>query len=1159
MRLHATAAVLCALMAAVSQRTSAGDNPLRPQLVVPRIAAAPTIDGIIQPAEWERAAVVSGFILAQGGKMGTPNARTYIAHDGTNLYMGVYCELLPGQVPTRNYRRRDEPVYMDTNQLELWLTPPFKGQLVTYQMIGNAYGAIFDNRQVPDLGSVVVGWNARWTFKNSFKAGEYWMAELSVPFADFGVGKVSPAEPWGGLIAIAWPQRSWPFTGGWYKNVQNHAQLIFADDGTAVRLEDMSSLLANKFAPKCSVINAGKDEAAFELAFRAGGVEHKQTVKVPAGGVAACECSKDIPPAKDAQKGVLTITAPGNRTLLTGEWIFDQPDPAKEKARKVPEPEKPFAMRTLFAPLACGVKAWADLLDYPKRDALAVVRFSVLPAGQAKAIATADVKTFAYDSAETYLWLPKDLTVGDYEVKAEFLDKAGALLDAKSNKFTRTDLKKEFYWLGNTHGTKRTIAPPFTALKAAKNSLAVWGREYRMDGALPAQVVSRSAEMLAAPATFVAIVDGKPVEAKVSKPFAVTTADDVCAEFTGQYEVANVTLDVAARAEFDGMLFYTLKATPRAGAKVERLYLSLPVKAECATTFYSTAGGWSGAFNYVPNQPSDKPFWTSSEIADFVPYVGLTDDDRALQWFADTDADWVLGKDAPCVTLVRREKAVEMQVALVRKSGELTAPFSAGFGLIATPVKPLPSGWRNTNLDFSKHYGSRTNLFYGAGHGGCPIDPHDSATLAKVHGVDTAGKNPDEILDQLLPRSAGGVAPAIDEKHLKAVLAGKADGAMKLLHYKQGSVRSCYFFNAHMYFEGYRSKAFQSFFPGDWQLDPPSGWFHLTVSESYRDFFAFYMNLWMKHWTMPGLYFDETYISPDYNVFNGNGRVLPDGTIRPTVPLMQQRAFMQRMRQLFIDNKQVPFIWVHTSNYMATHAISAVDIAMFGEDRAPNEATDYIDATPAVLMRSIGRSQKFGFIPVWMDQTGRGGKPVWSRLVWGWCWQHDTVPEYHSCDRTRPLVGLRVAWGIMEDDVQFVPYWKNAGAIKSDDPQFLVSAWTRPNGKVLLQILNHHKDNKTAAAVTLTPKALGLKDGFKVYDLESHPEWAAAKAEVAELQNLERTNPDDARKRAAEIHHKLGDEKRYNAYALNKLKVVGNGSTFQVTVPPRDFVTLIAE
>ena len=95
-----------------------------------------------------------------------------------------------------------------------------------------------------------------------------------------------------------------------------------------------------------------------------------------------------------------------------------------------------------------------------------------------------------------------------------------------------------------------------------------------------------------------------------------------------------------------------------------------------------------------------------------------SDDDRALQWFADNDHNWVIGKDYPCVELRRSGGEVELQVNLVRKSGVLGTVRRVRFGLIATPVKPLPSGWRNLSLHFARLCNARTAFFYGAGHGG---------------------------------------------------------------------------------------------------------------------------------------------------------------------------------------------------------------------------------------------------------------------------------------------------------------------------------------------------------------------------------------------------------------------------------------------------------
>ncbi len=1129
-----------------------------PQLRIPRIARVPVLDGTMAPGEWEGAAAVSGFIGAAGAdskKLSTPDATIYLAHDGTWIYVAVRTELLPGTVPSRTFRKRDEPVYMDSNQVEIWLAPPVAGPAVTFQTILNAYGAIFDMRNVPSLGAETTGWNGAWEAANSFERGKAWVSELRVPFASFEGAAFDPRQTWGGLIAVAWPQRSWPYTGGWYKNYQNHARYTFADDGTCAQLLSMSKLFDNVLAPELRLVNAGDKAGAFTVSFTVGDVGKTEKVTVPARSAVPYTFSIPLPePGKEPRVCVARVTGPDGAVLLSGDWAFVPEDLAQRPPRKAPQPQLPFATRVQFGPETCGLKLWADVLDYPQREALDAVAFTVRAAEAGQEVAAARITRFDYDSAETMLWLPKTLAPGTYEVVTAFLDKAGKALDTKTDTFKQVDLAKTYYWYNNTLGEKRTVAAPFEPVQVAGTTLKVWGRDHVMKGALPSQVSSQGKELLAGPVTFTAVADGQPVTAEVKEAFRVTRADPARTEFRGSYTLPGTLLTLTGAIEMDGAILYDLKAEAVKGgtpATISRLYLSIPVKAEHATTFYSTAGGWSGAFGEIPLQ--DGTVWTSAKTADFVPYVGLTDDDRAIQWFADNDHDWALGKEAPCAEIVRSGGTVEIRINLVRTAA-WSGGFGARFGLIASPVKPLPKGWRNTTLDNLPRYGSRVNFFYGEGHGGCTIDPHDSAKLAKAIGLDTAGKTPYQI-DELLAKTPP--QPWTPERIKASGLS--ADSLTKLWNSDQnlrpGGVRNCYFFNAQMYFEGTRSEAFRTFFPAEWQHDPAGGWFHGSPKESYRDFFSFYMDMWMKHWFAGGLYFDEVYFPLDYNVFNGNGKILSDGSVRPSIALLAQREFMWRMWQLFHDNGRTPFIWIHTSNYMAPHANSVADVAMYGEDRAPNEVTDYIDNTPSVLFRSIGRGQKFGYIPVWMDQAGRGGFMQGSRQVWGWVWLHDTVPEYHTCSFTLPTLGMRVAWGIDQDDVAFIPFWNNPVAT-TGDAQFLASVWTRP-GKAMVLVMNLNKDPaKRKVTLKLDAAKLGLKSGFKVYDLESKAEVVQAKAAVQAW--LDGRTGADAAALLRATYPLTRDEAPFRQYALDELQAVG-GTTCTLDVPARDWVLLIAE
>ncbi|MHC5055281.1 MAG: glycoside hydrolase domain-containing protein [Planctomycetota bacterium] len=1188
--------IVCAAACATSV-AAAGEKTPRPRLVVPRLERAPTVDGVLAPGEWDRAAAVTGFIGATGkfgGRMVPYESRIWLGHDGTRLYLGVRVALAPGAKPSMKYRRRDEPVYMDSHQVEVWLTPPPRGPLTAYQFIGNAYGAVFDVKQVPSLGSVTATWNGNWKLENHYEEGKYWSAEIAVPFSDFDDRPVSAAEPWGGMVGVAWPQRSWPFTSGWYKNVDTHALMTMSDGGTCARVEDLSSLFDNELAPVFTVVNAGA-AGKFRVSLRVGNVRLTKTVVVGAGEI--CRVGFDprpLPPAAPKQKRTLhvKVTGPRGKTLIEGAWLFT-PVAAGARAQK-PAKKKPWRLstRVSFAPLAMGMKLWADLLDCPGREKLETVRFTVRGAGGGDKVLERNVTKFAYDSAEALVRLPKDLAFGKYEVRTRFLDGGGRAFAERTDGFEHKDHRKQFVWLGSdSYGERFTVSPPFTPIRVRRRTFEVVGRRIEMRGALPEQITSKGEELLAAPVNLVAVVQGRKVPARVTRRLTLGKRDDARAEFTGSYEFAGLDIDLSGYIDFDGMIFYELAAKPAprspdspplltGGAGViQRLYLPIPVKNERARYYHSTAGGWSGAFGIIEDE-GDGRLWSSEGFADFVPYVGLSDDERGIQWFADNDHDWALGDDAPCAEIVRRRGVTELRVNLVRASGPPWAlgegferAFSAKFGLIAFPVKPMPRGWRNANLDFGRHGENPISFFFGPGHGGCPVDPHDSAKLCKILNVDTKGRNPDEVLALAPPGSLA--KPSTDPAYKEYLTKTFGHKFRETVHGNQlaakrlaadpGSVRRCWFFNAKMYFEGNRSPAFRAFFPGEWQLDPPSGWFHLTPTESYQDFFSFHMGVWHKHWSMPGLYFDEVYLAPDRNVFNGNGKVMPDGTVRPSVPLMRQRRFMRRMRQLYVDNDRTPFIWVHTSNYMAPHAISAVDVAMFGEDKAPTPFSDVMDTISPVLMRTIGRSQKFGFVPVWMNQAGRGDgsgprASFFTRQCYGWCWMHDTSPEYHTSTRGRPLVEVRHAWGIEERDVEFVPYWDHGGALKTSAPAFLVSAWTRPGGKALLHVMNMNRaDGRDSVTVMLDAAALGLGARVKVYDVERGEMLGGWAADMREIDRLMAEDPAANAARVKEINRRHKDVGRRVGYDPARWKLVGEGAWFDVTVPPRDFVTLVVE
>jgi len=410
----------------VGGKADAQEQP-RPALVIPKLAQTPTIDGKMSEGEWDRATAMTGFMGVTGSyvKVVVPKAsRIYLAHDGKRFYMAVWMELAPGEKPTMRYRRRDSKIYMDRQQFEFWLTPPTDGQVTAYQTIGNAYGAVYDIKHVPQLGVKNPGWNGNWEFKNDYKVGQYWTAELSIPFDDLiDPDNYNPDKPWGGMVAVAWPQRSWPFTFGWYSNIDTHALMTMADNGTCARVMDMSGLLDGKMAPVLELVNDENKPAEFKITAGSGDEQHVQTVTVPAGQTTQVTFTEQLTKTdKKVNPATLTVTGPDGKALVDGQWFF-RPMEVAERQEAVAAHEDVWQMSTRvdYAPLAMGVHAWADVLDYPKRDQLDKVRFTVRHAETGADVMQVEVTEYKLDAADTYIWLPDDLAEGTYQVVTEFL------------------------------------------------------------------------------------------------------------------------------------------------------------------------------------------------------------------------------------------------------------------------------------------------------------------------------------------------------------------------------------------------------------------------------------------------------------------------------------------------------------------------------------------------------------------------------------------------------------------------------------------------------------------------------------------------------------------------------------------------------------------
>jgi hypothetical protein len=543
-------------------------------------------------------------------------------------------------------------------------------------------------------------------------------------------------------------------------------------------------------------------------------------------------------------------------------------------------------------------------------------------------------------------------------------------------------------------------------------------------------------------------VDGKDVEVPAGKPKPVKL-NEANASFAGAARIGDLDIEVATRAEMDGFVFNRMTLNPRRPVRVEGLSLVVRMPKREAPCLVSTAGGWSATHGWTPPRWSSREMASGTRVGSFVPYVVLTDSDRAFCWAADNDKGWEVDPEGEAVGVVTEGETTTLRVNFIQRPVALTEPRTIEYAWMVTPQKPQPPGWRSCGITYATAFPKVPwTVMY------ADFDRRVNWDYYAAPYPKNMAKSREEIQGWLRNR------PKVQ------YCVGHTGDALG-------------------FYEDYRGRDF-SVLAADWGVAPgQQGSGEVTRCRGANDYEIWNWDRWIKLGGLQGIYFDINYLGEEWNYLAGTAYLLPDGRIQPGYSYLGQREYHKRLRRIFHDNgKPPPHFWLHSTSGAPVFSWLG-DVLMEGENVMPSGPdNDYLDAYPAGRALAIGRGVNIGALPMVMKQVGYARTsehyPFLAYQFIGWMWAHDIVGGGTL---------LPAEMELWRDDLRFLPYWKSGSGVESQTDDVIVSALVRPGHAVLWIVNTTRRDAVVRVALDLARLALKA-DGVRVFDCETSEPYA---------------------------------------------------------------------
>ena len=1076
---------------------AAGSNLREPVLRLPPTAKAPVIDGKIEEAEWAGAWMMEGSVSAGDQNLEQRPSWAYIGYDKENLYLAIRTATRPGGKLTMWEHDPDEWLGALDN-VEFWISAPATPTAVPidrYQICFDPYGT-----QWALVHRYGAGFNVQEKLNRASSIhDDVWDIEFAFPWRllnlkpeDITDGRhilVRPCRAWKGPFLYT----SWGGFGAFYKN-DNLIRVILDSKAPVIRIPALGDLFAGKAEVKVEVVNPGAAPVAVKANLEIGTYE-KPAPRASFPGATIASAAKDINVAAGKSevatlsatfKPFETLAPRDNQVRSTvhsfkldvtrasdGAVIFSrflglaQPRPNLWEDLPVRE----IKLSGGYYPYYGKIKVGCDLGDDPRAKSVTRVAVSVVASNApGKAIANGAISSFRYNQGEAVMDLGA-LPAGDYVINGDVYagDQKLALEKPLARKFKREVMPWE-----NTHcGITDKVYPPFTPIAVKGNTLSTVLRDHTLDGlGLWSQVVAKGEPILAAPMRLEAKAGGKTLEWKTAAAPRFTKKAGHETTLEGEASCAALTAKTKCLWEYDGMMKVDLDLAPAGNGQVDELELVIPVKAAVATLMHSTTATRANPSMEIP--AGKGVVWDSRSMVQtigkgtFTPYIWIGGAERGVCWFADNDQGWIADDKEPAIEVERAGDTVNLRVRFINKPGVVKAPRRIVFGLMATPVKPIPAesrawwGGPASPRSFVDHLPSA--LFAGFSDKET-LDPLGGdfsifQYFAKHQGTGKEPADAEQVLGDWIRKNGGD-----PEKKNKGQLGDLKKGFNRTV----GNSDIAFYTNPALE-DGSTPQGQQ--FRHEWRSGV--GGMGCNFVRSYNDYAAWCYDQILATGLKCGMYQDNTFPVASTDVIAGGTYVREDGSIQAGWNIFGHREFYKRLFVVGWERmKRLPLIYPHTTNGMTIPQFSFATIHLALEWEQGSLRT-FQEKFKFPLLRTEVMGKQAGLIPrilcgMWDGAADASLNGYLHRTREGVLLLHDSYPRGmgpYFGEVIKELMPL----GFHKESCEFIGYWDKPAGVKAPEGTE-VSLFKMEKG--VLAVVVDTSGKAGARRVTFDAKALG--------------------------------------------------------------------------------------